>query len=217
MGVNVIMAGDFGQILSIGESGGHDAYIKLICKNLLTLTKYKRGSLELLNALNKVRDRYNVLDFDRGEKGSLHFCFTNATRDMINAREIAKVKSEYTNLPSGSILTRIYPNMPLRSNKTKENGDWLNNERWVLLQINDSSVYIKNDRIAHHISIKELQDNFVPGYAMTIHSSQGLTISEPYTLWIEQNTKFSKDEEWRLIYTALSRAKERAQIGIVLV
>jgi hypothetical protein len=216
MGIPIIMAGDFAQILPVGESGGHESFIRLICKNLITLTKYKRGDAELLNDLMEVRERNGTGEFDRCEKGRLHFCFTKAKRDMINNREMAKVKNGYMTMTKNSNLSKIYVGMPLRSCETKENGDWLNNERWVLTHMYNDYVTIKNERHAINVSIKILTENFVPGYAMTIHSSQGLTIKEPYTIWLEKYTAFSDDDKWRLYYTALSRATTKSQIGVMM-
>ena len=216
MGIPIIMAGDFAQILPIEKSSNHEAYIKLICKNLITLTKYKRGDATLLKCLTAVRNRSPVLDFTRGEHGQLHFCFTKARRNWINTREMAKVTRGYMNMPKNPNLPKIYNQMPLRACETKENGDWMNNERWTIIKMYDDSCIIKNSEKTHVVNFKTLIENFVPGYAMTIHSSQGLTISEPYTVWIETHTAFSQDDEWRLIYTALSRATTKDQIRVMI-
>jgi len=216
MNIPIIMAGDFAQILPIGQSAGrHSAFLKLVCKNLITLTKYKRGDTKLLSLLKNVRDRIKISGFDMGEKGTLHFCFTKAKRDHINKREMDKINSAYMNMPKNTNISKVYIGLPLRSCVTKENGDWLNNERWTVTGFNKYSVSIKNDTKAHVVPIEIFINSFVPGYAMTIHSSQGLTIVEPYTVWIEQFTAFQEDDVWRLIYTALSRATTCEQIGIV--
>lgn len=216
MKIPILMAGDFAQILPIGQTAGrHSAFLKLVCKNLITLTKYKRGDTLLLNLLKNVRDRIKISGFDKGEKGSLHFCFTKAKRDYINKREMDKINSEYLTMPKNTNISKVYVGLPLRSCETKENGDWLNNERWVVTGFNKYSVSIKNERKTHTVYIETFIKCFVPGYAMTIHSSQGLTITEPYSIWVEEFTAFNKDDIWRLIYTALSRATSRDQIGIV--
>ena len=215
MGIPTIMAGDFAQILPVGDTSKADRYIKLICKNLITLTKYKRGDTELLGHLLDVRNRVRVAGFDTVEKGQLHFCFTKKKRDFINEREMRKVKTGYMNMPKNANLPKVYPGMPLRACETKQNGDWLNNERWTVVRLYDDAVLIKNSEKNLTVPINVLIENFVPGYAMTIHSSQGLTISEPYTVWVETYHAFSDDDVWRLIYTALSRATTKSQIGIM--
>ena len=65
------------------------------------------------------------------------------------------------------------------------------------------------------VTDEEFMKDFVAGYAMTIHSSQGLTVTEPYTIHIDYNTRFTKDDVQRLIYTAVSRAQRLSQIGIM--
>lgn len=215
MGIPIIMAGDFAQILPVNDSGKADKFIKLICKNLYTLTKYKRGDAELLERLADVRNRVRISGFDMIEKGSLHFCFTKKQRDLINNREMSKIKSGYMTMPKNSNISKVYPLMPIRACETKQNGDWLNNERWTVVNMFKDAIEIQNKEKRMIVPIGVFIQNFVPGYAMTIHSSQGLTISEPYTIWIEKYHSFSDDDVWRLTYTALSRATKKQQIGII--
>ena len=104
--------------------------------------------------------------------------------------------------------------MPLRSIHTKTTGEYLNGERWTVKTVYSNSAMLVNKRASIVIPFDVLIENFTPAYAITIHSSQGLTITEPYTLWIEKYTLFSEEDIWRLIYTACSRAKSANQIGI---
>jgi hypothetical protein len=228
MGIPIIMAGDFAQILPVSNDGGKfdelrnsngntkaDRFIKIVCKNLITLTKYKRGDTELLKRLTDVRNRIRIAGFDEVEKGRLHFCFTKRQRDIINNREMNKVKSGFMNMPKNSHIPKVYRDMPLRACETKQNGDWLNNERWTVIDMFNDAIQISNKEKTMNVPIPIFIQNFVPGYAMTIHSSQGLTITEPYTVWIEKFHAFKDDDVWRLIYTALSRATTKDQIGII--
>ena len=98
---------------------------------------------------------------------------------------------------------------------TKQNGDWLNNERWTVVNMFEDAIQITNKEKTMTVPIPVFIQAFVPGYAMTIHSSQGLTITEPYTIWIEKYHAFSEDDVWRLTYTALSRATKKEQIGVI--
>ena len=219
MGITIIISGDFKQILPVGEETGSGIdLLKLLCKNHIELTTYRRGDTKLLNVLNKVRDRTQI-GFDIGEKGDLHFCFTKNMRNKINAREMAKIKSYYTLIKNNN-LPKIYMNMPLRSKITKKDGSLLNGERWIITHIeNEEYIELKSTIRDCTVSVEwdDIHKEFVPGYAMTIHSSQGLTISEDYTVWIERNTAFSLDDNWRMIYTACSRARDFKQVGVVFV
>jgi hypothetical protein len=228
LGKRVLIFGDLKQILPIGEERDGLTMLKILCENRIVLTKYKRGDTKLLEALTKVRERKTV-PFDKGEKGSLHFCFTKTMRDKINEREIMKVKKGYFNLVANDNLKRIYVGMPLRSAVTKADGSMLNGERWMIEEIahegyiDDPASYVEFVRLRSLIRadtelvvpMDSIHKSFLPGYAMTIHSSQGLTIKEPYTVHIEPQTAFSKDEMWRMIYTAVSRSCKKEQVGVV--
>ncbi len=228
LGKRVLIFGDLKQILPIGEERDGLTMLKILCENRIVLTKYKRGDAELLEALTKVRERVSV-PFDKGEKGSLHFCFTKTMRDKINEREIMKVKKGYFNLVANENLKRIYVDMPLRSAVTKTDGSMLNGERWMVEEIahegyiDDPASYVEFVRLRSLIRedtelvvpMDSIHKSFLPGYAMTIHSSQGLTIKEPYTVHIEERTAFSKEEMWRMIYTAVSRSCKKEQVGVV--
>jgi hypothetical protein len=210
MGVRIILSGDFAQLNPVKEMGLNiqSDLLKILCKNLIQLTDYKRGTPELLNALRCVRERKNV-PFPKGEHGDLHFVFTQKQRDKINNREMAK----HNGIMTGNInVPKIYVGMPLRCCITKGDGSLLNGERFIVTDVDTleiKSVTRENEQFIDNL------DNFMPGYAITVHASQGLTISENYTVWISQNTAFSEDEVWRLIYTACSRAKRLDQIRIV--
>ena len=217
----VLIFGDLKQILPIGENGDGLSMLSILCDNRITLTTYRRGDAQLLNALTKVRDRERI-PFIPGEKGSLHFCFTKQRRDLINERETMKVTSGYFTLPNSSKcgankLKRIFPGMPLRSTITKADDSMLNGERWIIESVNYEEVRLKSQirDVSLIIPYDKIQENFVPGYAMTIHSSQGLTIKEPYTVHIENSSAFEIDDVWRMVYTAVSRACKKEQVGVV--
>jgi phosphopantetheinyl transferase (holo-ACP synthase) len=211
----VIILGDLQQILPVGETRDCLPILKMLCENRLTLTQYRRGDAEMLAALTEVRERRSV-PFDKVEKGILHFCFTKKKRDELNEREISKVKKGYWCLPKNDSLERIFVGMYLRSTRTSDDGCLLNGERWVIQSITQEEVHISSmiRNMKMMIPFDKIQKDFVPGFAMTIHSSQGLTISEPYTVHIEASL-FSKDDYWRMIYTAVSRAKTKSQVGVV--
>jgi nucleoside-triphosphatase THEP1 len=217
MGKRVLIFGDLKQILPIGEESDGLTMLKILCENRIVLTKYKRGDAELLDALIKVRER-RCIPFDQLEKGGLHFCFTKTMRDKINERELMKVKKGYFDLVANDNLKRIYVGMPLRSTITKADSSMLNGERWTIKKIEEEYVVLKSlirDDTELVVEYGEIHKTFLPGYAMTIHSSQGLTIKEPYTVHIEERTAFSKEEMWRMIYTAVSRSCKKEQVGVV--
>jgi len=214
MNVKVLLVGDFAQIMPVAETSNAELFIKLLCENKYIMTKYKRGNTQLLNILNTVRERTYKSGFDNVEKGNLHFCFTKRMRNILNNREIEKAKTYYT-LPKNENLPKIYNNMPLKSCVTKKDGTYLNNQRWKIKSYNSVNAILTNDEKTITVDLNDLMTDFKPGYAMTIHSSQGLTISEPYTVWLETNTAFSNDEKFRMFYTAVSRGKTLQKISVI--
>ena len=223
MDLKIILVGDFAQILPIDEKENDgtravlqtERFLKSICGYKYTMTVYKRGDLELLKTLNSVRDRTYTTGFNTVEVGSLHFCYTKRQRDFINNREMAKITSGYTIMISNSNLPKIYMGMPLRACVTKQDGSYLNNQRWIITTVYYDSVVIRNDDDYLTVAFDTLITDFMPGYAMTIHSSQGLTIKEPYTVWVEWKTAFTVDEKWRMLYTATSRGTTMNQIAVM--
>ena len=59
------------------------------------------------------------------------------------------------------------------------------------------------------IKIQDFQKYFLVAYATTTHSSQGMTINEPYTIH-----EFDRMDQ-RLKYVALSRSTEHSNIYIM--
>lgn len=212
-----IAAGDFDQLLPVGETDaeGLEKLAAYIFKRKLTLTKYKRGDSQLLEAITKVRLRQAV-EFPTGERGQLHLCMTNKQRMMINAREMAKEKS-YMTMPKNDNIYRAYAGMPVISKATPDNGRYVNNQRWWVKEISKNLDWItlRNDTEIT-IPIKSFIADFLPGYAITIHASQSLTLSEPYTVWITKYSAFSEDEWWRLVLVGVSRATSLEQVGVVM-
>ena len=212
-GLRIICAGDFSQLMPVRDSiSAEDSdLLKMLCENQVNLTIYKRGNSELLSALTSVRTRESV-PFEKGEHGELHFVFTHYQRDKIN-KKFMRGRGWETGVES---VPRIYNGLPLRSCVSKEDGSLLNGERFVVKCDNLKESIEIHSLLRDNVRILELADlkDFLPGYAITVHASQGITVTEPYTVWIERLTQFSEDETWRLIYTACSRATSFGQVKV---
>jgi ATP-dependent exoDNAse (exonuclease V) alpha subunit len=87
----------------------------------------------------------------------------------------------------------------------------INNERYIIkkVDIQTKELTIKNDTNEIVIGADEFQKLFRIGYDFTTHSSQGMSIDEPYT--IHEFNRMSK----KLKYVALSRSTKHEYINIM--
>ncbi len=87
----------------------------------------------------------------------------------------------------------------------------INNERYTIKKVNNDTreLTIKNDRNEIVIGADEFQKLFRIGYAFTTHSSQGMSIDKPYTIY--EFNRMSK----KLKYVALSRSTKHEYINIM--
>ena len=85
----------------------------------------------------------------------------------------------------------------------------VNNETFIINKIKNEIILISNEEKELEIDIKDFQSIFYVAYCITIHSSQGETFNEPYTIhgW----EKLDK----RLRYVALTRSSNLSYINIV--
>jgi ATP-dependent exoDNAse (exonuclease V) alpha subunit len=85
-----------------------------------------------------------------------------------------------------------------------------NNQRFKIIKIGTFRINIEDDfKKLYEINITDFQKYFLPGYATTTHSAQGMSIGESYTI-----------HEWdrmdqRLRYVALSRSRDLKYINIM--
>jgi ATP-dependent exoDNAse (exonuclease V) alpha subunit len=100
--------------------------------------------------------------------------------------------------------------MPIISKVNNEDIGIFNNQRFKIKKISTFTITIEDDfKKELKINIPDFQKYFLPGYATTTHSAQGMSIGEPYTI-----------HEWdrmdqRLRYVALSRSREYSYINIM--
>ena len=86
----------------------------------------------------------------------------------------------------------------------------INNQRFKIIKIGGLTITIEDDKgNKKEINHNDFQKYFLVAYATTTHSSQGMSIGEPYTI-----------HEWdrmdqRLKYVALSRSREYSYIHIM--
>ena len=101
-------------------------------------------------------------------------------------------------------------NMPIISKVNNEDLGLINNQRYKIIKIGQFNITIEDDiGNKKEININEFQKFFLVGYGCTAHSSQGMSISEPYTIH-----EFGKMDQ-RLKYVSLSRSRSLEYIHIM--
>ena len=104
----------------------------------------------------------------------------------------------------------MHPIIPIISKVNNEDIGIFNNQRFKIKKIDTFYITIEDDfKNLIKINISDFQKFFLPGYATTTHSAQGMSIGKPYTI-----------HEWdrmdqRLKYVALSRSRDHKYIHIM--
>ena len=100
--------------------------------------------------------------------------------------------------------------MPIIPKVNNKDIEIFNNQRFKIIKIGTFTITIEDDfEKLLKINIPDFQKYFLPGYATTTHSAQGMSIGESYTI-----------HEWdrmdqRLRYVALSRSRSIEYINIM--
>jgi len=98
--------------------------------------------------------------------------------------------------------------VPIISKVKNEDIGIFNNQRFKIVKISTFTITIEDKNLIK-INIPDFQKFFLVAYGCTIHSSQGMSIGEPYTI-----------HEWdrmdqRLLYVALSRSGAYEYINVM--
>ena len=100
--------------------------------------------------------------------------------------------------------------MPIISKVNNEDIGIFNNQRFKIKKIDTFRITIQDDfKKLYEIDIPDFQKFYLPGYGYTVHSAQGMSIGEPYT--IHQWDRMDQ----RLKYVALSRSRDLKYIHIM--
>jgi hypothetical protein len=190
--------------------------------NKLQLTKCRRADDTLYNLI-KFDNIPNVKPSHFTEtndyNNNLHICYTNLKRMEINHIKMKELNKKYyrkglklDGLPYDDRSQAVVLNkkMPIISKVNNEDIGIFNNQRFKIKKIGTFTITIEDEfKKELKINIPDFQKFFLPGYATTTHSAQGMSIGEPYTI-----------HEWdrmdqRLRYVALSRSREHSYINIM--
>jgi ATP-dependent exoDNAse (exonuclease V) alpha subunit len=227
--IKFIISGDYNQLKPVNDRissktdyANSPCLFELADYNKIELTKCRRADDTLYNLI-KFDNIPNVKPSDFTEtneyKNDVHICYTNKKRIEINYIKMKELNNKkhrkglqldglsYDDRSQAVVLNK---GMPIISKVNNEDIGIFNNQRFKIKKIGTFRITIQDDfKKLYEIGIPDFQKFFLPGYATTTHSAQGMSIGEPYTI-----------HEWdrmdqRLKYVALSRSREHSYINIM--
>jgi ATP-dependent exoDNAse (exonuclease V) alpha subunit len=227
--IKFIISGDYNQLKPVNDRisiytdySNSPCLFELADYNKLQLTKCRRADDTLYNLIKFDNIPYvKPSDFTETNeyKNNIHICYTNNKRIEINyikMKELCKKKDyhglkldglHYDDRSQAVVLNK---GVPIISKVNNEEIGIFNNQRFKVLKYDAFTITIEDDfKKELKINIPDFQKYFLPGYATTTHSAQGMSIGEPYTI-----------HEWdrmdqRLRYVALSRSRSIEYINIM--
>ncbi len=227
--IKFIISGDYNQLKAVNDRisiytdySNAPCLFELADYNKLELTKCRRADDTLYNLI-KFENIPNVKPSDFTEtneyKNDINLCFTNKKRIEINHIKMKEVynkncrkrglKLDALPYDDRSQAVILYKETPIISKVNNDDLGLINNQRYKIKKIDTCRITIQDDLNNEiKINVNEFQKFFLVGYATTIHSAQGMSIGEPYTI-----------HEWhrldqRLKYVALSRSRDLKYIHV---
>ena len=230
--IKFIISGDFNQLKPVADRisprtdyANSPALYELCNSNKINLTTCRRAD----DAFFKLIDFKNInnvttADFNNTTKyeTNVHLAFTNEKRKQVNEVMMKQMWDKRGRkgllLPAlpydiQSQEVRLNVGVPIISKINCEDLGIVNNERFEITEISKThdKITMKSDQEKTiQIRFNDFQKYFRCGYCLTIHSVQGLSIGEKYTL--HEWDKYNKS----LKYVALSRARAYELINIMV-
>jgi hypothetical protein len=223
--INFIIVGDFGQLPPINdrvnmtckEYKNCSALLELCDANRINLSTCRRSDSELFGNCKNV-EFVEKTNFN-SKFTFKHISYTHKTRIIVNEIMMKKRKQKYhktdyliidkSEFDEHSQEVILCPKVPIIAKVTKKSLDIVNNEEFIIEKIVDDEIHIFNENKKMIILEKDFQNLFYPAYCITIHSSQGTTFNEEYTI-----------HDWNILsnelkYVALSRGHNKDQINTI--
>jgi hypothetical protein len=230
--IKFIVSGDFNQLAPIADriSKSTDyskspALFELCNSNVIYLTICRRADKQFFDKVSyKNISNLKPTDFKTTHtfNTQVHLSFTNKKRKEVNEIMMKKVWDArgrkgllLPSLPYDKMSQEVRLNkyMPVISKINSKDIGIVNNERFVITKISEinNNITMENEQKKEiKIKINEFQKLFRVAYCTTIHSCQGLSIGEQYTLH-----EWDKYDQ-RLKYVALSRARSNNLIKVFI-
>jgi ATP-dependent exoDNAse (exonuclease V) alpha subunit len=131
-------------------------------------------------------------------------------KELFNQKYRKGLKLEGLSYDDRSQAVILNKGMPIISKVNNEEIGIFNNQRFKIIKIGQFNITIEDDiGNKKYININDFQKFFLVAYGCTTHNSQGMSISEPYTVH-----EFGKMDQ-RLKYVALSRSRDLKYIHIM--
>ena len=230
-GLPFIICGDYRQLPPVNDEFdffNHPAIKSLVnCNKVeLNVSSKSRYDKELLEYSNNVADgngHLNTYEYSKFNPELPCICYTNKVREQVN-----KIINEYHSNNKNSVLIEyqeeeeeqnnysqdiiMYDGLKLLANTTISKQDIYKNETYFVKSFNDTNFIIET-AVGEEQSflISNIHKNFLIGYCLTIHKSQGDTIDGDFQIF-ELNT-MKKDK--RLFYTAITRGRSVSNIKFI--
>jgi hypothetical protein len=227
-----IITGDFDQLPPVKDSWVGDyknssGLFELCNGNRLQLTKNRRSDPRLFELARNV-ETVNIKDYPVTQLTYLNISYKHSTRIKVNQMCLEKFIEENLEPDDTSLVIPKDPDNPktqdvelfkgvpvvchtTRNNKeekAKQNG-FLNSERFKVIRVSNKEIVLHSDRIIT-ISPHDFHKYFYIGFCITVHTSQGETFDEKYTIYDWNFFHFCDKAK----YVAVSRATSIDNIQI---
>jgi len=222
--IKFIVVGDFNQLPPVMDSWNGDykssAALHSLCDgNRLQLTQCRRANSELFELCKNV-ESIDLTKFEVKKYTYLNLAYKHETRMQVNNvcmnTYLAEnninnyISIEKSNKNEKTQDVKLCKGMPIIAHKTNKKLEILNSERFTINSITQEAMIINDDFRELEIKTTDFHKYFYLGFCITVHSSQGETFNEPYTI-----------HDWNFIYfcnrakyVALSRATDIKNIQI---
>jgi len=226
-----VIGGDFGQLPPVKDvwSGDYEnsmALYSLCGGNRLRLTKNKRSDPQLFKICGDV-DFVDIYKYPASEDTYLNIAFTHETRKKVNTQCMERFLQREISDDDDRIFLPANPRNPKTQDitlavgmpivahttykKKSENG-FMNSEMFYVQIIKgDTIIAIEKDSDREiEIKVADFHRYFYIAFCITIHTSQGATFKEHYTIYDWGHPMFCNKAK----YVALSRATSIKNIQI---
>lgn len=224
--VKFVIVGDFHQLPPVndvyqGDYRNSPALHNLCDGNRLVLEKCRRSDEKLFKVYDGVR-RGGMLDvskFPLQVLTPLNIAYTHETRKRINQCCMENFRGDKAFLTCSKWErndktqdVKLFEGMPIVSYKNDEKLDIYNSEIFTIqsIDVENNSFTIKTKEQELEFKVTDFKFYFYPAFCITVHTSQGITISDKYTIWDWNHPSMSKSAR----YVALSRATKYENIQI---